>query len=180
MYVRSFRSSLLFGAVAAMTVVFSGHVLAPIVGGIDALILHLVVALVAYGALIARDLRGAARNVALAAPAAIVVGAMAQDPATAALGLTMLLSLVRTGLVPERRSARAVALEAGLGTTALLFAGCLAWPGWLGWATALWGYALVQSLFFLVPVTPRPGRAADEGDPFDRARGRLLAMLDEA
>ena len=49
----------------------------------------------------------------------------------------------------------------------------------LGVALAFWGFALVQSLFFLLPGSVDGASSAGEGDAFDRARAQLLILLGE-
>jgi len=179
MRVQGFISSLCFGLVAAIAVVFAQHAFAPIIGSGNVLALYLATSMAAYAALIGRTPRIMIRNAVVAAIGSSVVLTMASGIEGVAIGLTIVLMLVRTGLDVEMRSRRALFVEAVLGCGALAFASGLASPGWLGSAAAIWGFALVQSLYYLAPVVQvRPVMAGD-GDPFDRARDRLLILLDE-
>lgn len=98
-----------------------------------------------------------------------------------AVGLTILVALVRSGLLHGRwhglrGSGRAVAIEAVCGVASLGLAYVLYSPTLLGAALSLWGWFLVQSCFYLlVGVTPR--RRPGDSDPFDLARARLLELL---
>jgi hypothetical protein len=48
----------------------------------------------------------------------------------------------------------------------------------LGQAASLWAFALVSSLYFLVPARSRAGRGDEIGDPFERASERIRGLLD--
>ena len=95
------------------------------------------------------------------------------------LGFAAILAGVRGGLERRHRPLRAVGIELVLGIAGLCLARWLAGPGALGAAAGFWGYALVQSLYFLAPggVVSRP---RDAGDPFERARDQLEALFDQA
>ena len=96
------------------------------------------------------------------------------------LGLTLLLAFLRSGLSFSMRPARAVVVEIALLGGGIVMAVWLAGAGWFGEALGLWGYILVQSLYFLVPGRRRPRlQGSFDGDPFDRARDRLNDLLEE-
>lgn len=179
MRVDGFASSLVFGAVAAVSLVFTLHLMAPLVGPFPALALHLAASLVAYAAALGGSLRTGLRNALLAAAGAALVVALAEAPRELAVGLAGVLGLVRTGLAPGRPGARGALLEIVLALAGLGFAAWLASPGWLGSATALWGFALVQSLWFLAPRSAARASRAEPADAFERARDRLLELLEE-
>lgn len=180
MRVRGFISSLVFGALAALVSVFAWLVLGPVVGVPAALGLYLAACLVAYAAALAEGPRQAVGHAAFAAAGAAVVLFAARDLASLSVGLSLVLAGVRTGLSPGRHGLRGVAIEVGLTLGALGFAALLFSPGPLGMASAIWGYALVTSLFFLVSVSREGTKRAGDIDPFDRARDRLLGLLEEA
>jgi hypothetical protein len=60
----------------------------------------------------------------------------------------------------------------------LLLARFLASPGLLGIALALWGFFLVQSVFFAIGGTHERRPEAGALDPFDRAKRRMLEVLE--
>jgi hypothetical protein len=183
MRVQGLGSSLVFGAAASIALVFMQHVFAPLVGSWNVLAFYLAGCAVAYAALIGGAPRTSLRNASFAAIGAAAVLVLARGShvgmGEVAIGLTCVVALVRSGLDPAVRRTRSVVVESVLGGASLVFAAWLATPGYLGSAVALWGYVLVQSLYFLIPRSrdARPGES--EGDPFDRARERLLAMLEE-
>jgi hypothetical protein len=94
------------------------------------------------------------------------------------VGAAAIVAWLRSGLLYRARPLRAVATEAVLGLGGLALAAFLASgrPLVLTLGLGVWGYFLVQSVFFLVGgVSPR--RAEGPQDPFDRARAELLALL---
>jgi hypothetical protein len=183
MRVLGLGSSLVFGAAASIGLVFMMHVFAPALGSWNVLAFYLAGCTVAYAASIGRVPRTSIRNATVASIGSLAVLLLARGPhvgmGEVAIGLTCVLALVRSGLDPGARRARSIVVEAVLGGTSLAFADWLATPGWVGSAVALWGYVLVQSLYFLIPRSRASTRRESEGDPFDRARDRLLAMLEE-
>lgn len=179
MRVEGFVSSAVFGAFLAIALVFVETVFARFLGSSDVLVLYLAACVVAYASLIARDPRSTLRNAALGAFLSIGVLVMADGIEGIAIGLAVVIGVVRSGLDAETRTGRALCFEGVLGCAALIFASALSWPGWLGSAAALWGFSLVQSLYFLVPVSRRRASRDALGDPFERARERLLGLLDE-
>lgn len=184
MRVRSLGSSLVFAAAAAIAAPFTQHVFSPVVGTWSAFAFHLGLCGVAYAAMLGRTMRASLRNALVAAAGAGAVFALTRGPMVGmgevAIGLTLVLALVRSGLDSGGRRGRAILLEAVLGVMSLAVAGWLASPGWLGGAMALWGYGLVQSLYFMFPESQRSSSGEDGVDPFDRARDRILSMLGEA
>jgi hypothetical protein len=183
MRVHGLGSSLVFGAAVSIALVFMQHVFAPMLGSWNVLAFYLVGCTVAYAALIGRTRRASLRNAMVGAIGAVAVFALARGShagmGEVAIGLTCVVALVRSGLDPALRRTRSFVIESGLGGASLVFAAWLATPGWLGSAVALWGYVLVQSLYFLIPRSRDAHRGECVGDPFDRARERLIAMLEE-
>jgi len=77
----------------------------------------------------------------------------------------------------RRAPGRALAVELGLGAAGLALARLAFEPSLAGTALAIWGFGLVQSAWPLLgesPAAEPPGL-----DPFDEARRRLEALLDE-
>lgn len=176
---RGFARTLVFGAGAALGVPAVRLLVAPVLGGGLAFGLYWVGLAGAYLFWIAGSLR---RGVAAAALAAAGGGALlllAPGPTFAAAGVTALVAAIRSGFLYRGPQPRLLLLEALLLLGGLGVAELLATPGVLGLALAVWGYFLVQSLYFPL-ARPRPRRPAEAGDPFERARERLERLLDEA
>lgn len=95
-----------------------------------------------------------------------------------ALGLAVVLALARSAFLYRRPPARAVAIEAVLVIGGLLFARFLAGTSMLSVMLALWGFLLVQSVFFLIGGVWVRASESTCRDPFDAAYTRALALLD--
>jgi hypothetical protein len=173
-----FAHSVVFAAAAAAGWFPWALVVGPVAGVWTARTLYLVGTTVLYvaGLCPARGRR---------LPAAVAVGLIATGFALAArtttelsIGLAVVLGIARSVFFYRTTAARAVRTEAALLVTGLLFARFLAGASLLSTALAMWGFLLVQSLFFLVgKVWPR---AVTEGhpDPFDAAYHHALALLE--
>jgi hypothetical protein len=93
-----------------------------------------------------------------------------------AVGLTVAVGLVRSGLVYGRVSLRALGIEALCGAGALGMAWVMYAPSALGAVLSLWGWFLAESCFYLLAeLSSRRARMA--ADPFDLARAGLLELL---
>jgi len=169
------------GVAAALSLVFVQHLAAPWMGPASVATLHGAGCLVLYAAWLAPSRGAALRNTAVALAGVALILVVADSLETRWLGLALLLAFLRSGLHPSMRPARAVVVEVGLLGGGLAMAVWLAGAGWFGSALGLWGYALVQSLYFLVPGRDRARfQPASDGDAFDRARDRLIDLLDES
>ena len=171
--------SLVFAAGVAIALVFAMHLAAPLLGSGQTLTLYLVAATAAYAGGLAATPRAALRNALVALLGGGIAAGLAGGIGGLAIGLTLVLGFVRSGLEHRRPALRALVLEGGLALLALGFAAWLHGPGWLGVAVALWGYALVQSLYFLATGARLARLDLGEGDPFERAEARLCGLLDE-
>lgn len=180
MWIDGLASSLAFGALAAVLLVFAQNLGIHLPPGAPVLPLYLVGCLVLYSTLLAPTPRKAIRNGAVAAVAAAGLLVSTSSVVGVAVGATALLTLVRSGLDANTRRPRVFFFEATLGFLALSAAAWVAWPGWIGQAAALWSYFLVQSLFFLLPIVQEGGGSSESGDEFERARDHLMALLDDA
>ena len=174
-----FTRSLLFGAAVSVAFVFAQHLAAPLVGSARVLAFYLAGCTIVYAALLGSTPRRAIRNTVAASMGATLVVMVSTGGGGLAIGLTMVLAFIRSGLEFSVKPARAIVIEILLGGLALGFASWVASPGWLGDAAGLWAFALAQSLYFLVPNLSRRSEAAGMGDPFERARERLVGLLDE-
>ena len=106
-----------------------------------------------------------------------------------ALALAVLIGLFRSGLLqPARHNspngfARRFAIEAGLIGSGLALASYLFHGALVPEASALWGFFLVQSAFFLIGGAAAPTRGDSseppEIDPFERACRRARALLQQ-
>jgi hypothetical protein len=178
MRVNGLAGSLCFGAAAAIALVFVQHLAAPFLPSSRVLVFYLAGVTIAYAALLGSTPRRAIRNGAAAFFGATIVVMASTGMTALAVGLATLLALVRSGLEYSTKPARAIVIEMTLGGLGLAFASWLATPGWSGDALGLWGFALVQSLYFLVPGRGREKSGIGIGDPFERARERLLGLLE--
>jgi len=87
-------------------------------------------------------------------------------------------ALARSVANGRTQPGRSLLLEVVFVACGLAFALCLAAPGLAGAALALWGFGLVLSLRALLPDgASAPVMGPD--DPFDEARARALALLEE-
>lgn len=175
-----FGNSLAYAAVAALASVVWVLLTAPWLGASDSRVFFALATLALYPVVIAPDRRRAV--LALLAGGGLAVAALGVGLATGSASAAVVsggvaMALVRSGWLYRRRPLRAAVLEGALllggGFVAHLLGG-----GLLGNGLAIWGFFLVQSLYFLAGDTAeRP--AANTGDPFDSARSRLEELLDE-
>lgn len=174
----AFLRSLLFAALAAAALWVGAPLLAPLCGARGAARFLLLAGVGAHVA-IAAPSRG--RGLLAAGSAALLGVALLALPlgiGATAVGGAAWLGVCRSGLLYRSRPARALLLELALLGSGLALAAFLADHSLASLALACWGFWLVQSAFFLVGgVAPRPEDSPQE-DPFDRARSRILALLD--
>ncbi len=175
----SLPGSLALGAGAALASIPWTMVAGPVFGRLWAVAAYCLGAVVLYVAAIAPSLRRGVEIGALAALAAAAVAVLAPWPSEAILGAALILAVARSGFLYRSRPARAVALESALAGGGLAFAGVLAAPTLLGAALAIWAFFLVQSLFFVAGGVEARGSDEPHVDPFERARKRALALMEE-
>jgi hypothetical protein len=173
----TFGGSLLFAALAAAGMLALEILLVP---------LHLPAVLACYVAAVAATYVVAiaphrASGLAVGALAAlfeVVLLLLPLDFGQTALGAALVVAVCRSAILYRARPLRALLLESALLAGGLGLAHFLAAGGAASLALGLWGYLLVQSVFFLAGgVTARFGNDA-RVDPFERARAGLLALLD--
>ena len=195
-----FGSSLVFAAAAAAGWLAFAVPFAPVLGLGGALSLYamLVVALHVFG-IARRPARGVVAA-CLALGLGAVVLLLTRGAGEAVAGSALVLGVVRSGLLYRARSARGLLAEAALLGGGLALARFLAvpgllaatplreafaasadpsWVGLLGAALGIWGFFLVQSLFFLLGGVRERRASAGGLDPFDLACTRLAALLGE-
>lgn len=172
--------SLLFAFVAGLAAVPAILVGAPVAGWAAVCSAVALAAAVLYTAAVAPSWARALPAAALAALLALVVGLLASTVGEAAVGAALVVGVIRSGVLYRRRAARSLAIEIALLVAGLLFARFLAAPSALGAGLAIWGFFLVQSLFFVVSGWERR-QSGDEGvDRFDEAERRVLDVLGSA
>lgn len=173
----TFGRSLLFAAVAAAGSLALEALLAPR-NLHSALACYAVAVAVAYVAAIAPRRASGLAAAALAALLGVFLLLLPLDLGQTALGAALVVALCRSAILYRARPLRALLLELALLAGGLGLAASLADGGAAPLAWGLWGYLLVQSLFFAVGgVALRCGYDA-RVDPFERARAGLLALLD--
>lgn len=173
-----FGRALLFAAAVAVAWPAVALLAAPLLGARAALAAYLVIVAVLHVGLLAPDRARAAGAVLATAGIAGLAWLLARDIAGVAAGAAVAIGVARSGLLHRARSARALAIEAALLGGGLLLARWLATPGPLGVALALWGFFAVQAWFFTIGGVRERARETD-GDRFERARRRALALLEE-
>jgi hypothetical protein len=171
-----FGRSVAFAAVAGAGLPVAQALLAPALGVAGALRLTLVAVAVIYVAGLAPRARASGAAGLAGAAAGVVLLALPLGVHATAAGAAAWVALGRSGLLYRARPLRALATEALLLAGGLGLARFLAQGGVLGLALGLWGFLLVQSVFFLIGgVAPRGPRGPE--DPFERSRAELLALL---
>ncbi len=171
--------TLAFGLVAALGSIPWAMVAGPFFGHPSALAGYCLTMAVLYAAVIASSWP---RGVAVAGAAGLAAGSvavLAATPSEAILGAALILAVARSGFLYRGRPARTVVLEAALTFGGLLFARVLAGPTLLSAGLAIWAFFLVQSLFFLAGGVREREPEEPRIDPFERARKRALALMEE-
>jgi len=176
---RTLSGGLLFAASAAAGVLPWLLVATRIVGSFGALALYLVATLAAYLAAIAPDRPRGVRAAAATVLAGLALAASADSIAALAVALALVLALGRSVFLSVRSPARAVLVEAVLLLAGLAFARFLAGGPVFAVALAVWGFFLVQSLYFVVADARPRAIARRHPDPFEDAHARALALLED-
>jgi hypothetical protein len=176
----SFARSALFGAVAAAAWLPWVLVVAPLLGVWNARALYLVGVTAVYAAGLSPQGKRPLPVALATFPVAAVVALVAHTTAELAIGLATILGVARSGFFYRAAPARAVATEVTLLLGGLVFARFLAGVSLTATALALWGFFLVQSLFFLVAGVRARTRSGAHPDPFEEAHRRALALLERS
>lgn len=172
--------SLLFAVLVGLGAVPFSMVAAPVIGWESACVAIVLVSAVLYLVVASPSWSRALPVAVLAALLSLLVGLLASTITEAVLGAALVVGLCRSGVLYRRAAARCLTVELGLLLVGLLFARLLASPSPLGAGLALWGFFLVQSLFFVVGGwEPRPV-AGENGDAFDEAERRVMEVLRSA
>ncbi len=178
MHCNTFVRSAAFAAAAGCGVMPWLLVVAPLFGVHGALWFYLVVVSAAYVAAIAPSLRRGLGACMLVLMLGGGIAAVASALPELAVALAVLLALARSGCLYHAPPGRAVAVEIGLIAGGLLFARFLAGSSLLSVMLALWGFLLVQSVFFFIGGVGERRPGAAHQDPFDAAYERAKALLD--
>ena len=173
-----FTRSVTFAAVAAIAVLPWLAVARAVTGPDTALATYLVAANAAYIAVIAPSGRRRLTVFALAAVIGCLLAIASRSWGELALGLAIVLAVARSGFLYRLAPIRGAAVELVLAGGGLLFARFLAVPSLRGLVLALWGYLLVQSVYFLVGGLRARLSAGERRDPFAHAYARALELLD--
>jgi len=173
----AFGKSLWFAAVSAGALPLWLLLARPIVGTDRAICVYFVLAAAAYLATIAPVRRRALGAAAAATAAGGVAALLIRAPSDLVLVLGVLIAVARSGFLYRGAPARSVAIEAIVAGGGLVFARFLFGPAVTALVLALWGFFLVQSLYFLLGERHVPA-AERHPDPFQDAYGRALALLD--
>lgn len=171
---RRFAESLLFALLAALGSVPWTLATGAVVGRKQAEAVYLLVLAALYLVWIAPGWPRKLRTGVLASAAAV---AFAFVPAPASISAAILVAVGRSGLLYRARPARAVVTEALLVGGGLAFAGWLGGPSLLDAASAVWGFYLLQSVFFLLGGVAE-SREEAHADPFEDALRRASAAME--
>lgn len=168
-----------FGLVAGLGSIPWSMVAGPIFGSAWALAAYCLLATVLYVVAVAPTWSRAFAIGALAGLLATVTCILAPSPTVAVLGAALILAVARSGFLYRSQPARALLIEGVLTFGGLLFAGWLAGPSPLGSALAIWSFFLIQSQYFLIGGVASREPEEPPIDPFERARKRALALMEE-
>jgi hypothetical protein len=153
---------------------------APIIGTPTARALYLVAATAFHAASLgATSRRGLTLGLFTVAIGLTIVAAT-DSLAELCLALAVLLGVIRSVFLFRTRPARALAMEIGLLCGGLLFARFLAGASLISTALAIWGFFLVQSLFFLVAGVRVRSPGGSHPDPFEEACRRASVLLERS
>jgi hypothetical protein len=169
-----FLGTLLFGVLAAASVLVASFL--PLSGALG---LQLLLIACVY-------VIGLAPSAAASARAVLPLGALAagiwlasDHGAQAALGAALLVGLGRSVLVYRAPALRGLVVEAILIGAGLGLARGLVGPGVGSLALAVWGFFLVQSVYFWIPGLRTRDATERCADPFERARRQVLHILED-
>ena len=174
----SFSGTLWFAALAAVGMPAAVLALGPGLGERAALSVYTVASACLYlvGCAPGRR-RGLLVAIPVAAAGALIL-LLAPQPEQAAAMSAVMIAVCRSGFLYRSRAGRALVVELLLAVAGLAAARLLWGPGLLAPALAMWGYYLVQSVFFLIGGV-QVRRRSTEGDPFELARSRVLTLLED-
>ena len=178
MTVRSFAGTLAFGIAAGIGFPGFAVLSSPLVGTHTALWLWIALGAIAYSALLGRGWRERITGAFIATLFLIPTAFLTSGIAGIAMGAALAVAIARSRLLGTRHIARTVAVESVLAAFGFAFVTALHGPGWFAISLAIWGWFLVQSLYFLIGgLVSEP--AAGDIDPFDLAHDQARRILDQ-
>lgn len=182
-----FASSLVFAAFAALiTVPFL--MMANSFGSLRfAVGIGCLALVVGYVFVIAPSWSRGVRTALVAAGIGIVVVVIAPTKGAAVVGTIFVIGVLRSGFLYRSRPGRALVIETLLLSVGVLLAGILASSGYapgytagvLRTALAVWGFFLVQSLFFVIGGVAQRAAESDGVDPFVKAREQAMRLMED-
>lgn len=172
----SFGRGVTFAALAALGWIPWAIVATGLLGRSGALSVYLVGVVVLY--VVALGERVRAGVLGFAAVAACAASLLVGTSAELAIALAALLGLFRSGVVYGPASPRTLALEVVLLGAGLVFARFLASPWLLHISLAIWGFFLIQSLYFIRTGVPVAADLDPERDGFEEAYRRASELIE--
>jgi hypothetical protein len=179
MRARSFGGSLVFGAVAAAGYAPFALLCGPHPGGAATLALYAVLAAAAYAFALAPDRRRGLAGAALTAALGAGLLALGSAPSQAFAAAGLALAISRSALLYRSRFARALFAEGALLVAAVGVTRLLVQDTLVAGILAVWGFFLVQSVFFVIGGMRERSPAPAGADAFEVARTRAVSILEE-
>jgi hypothetical protein len=174
----AFAESIWFAVLAAGALPLWLLLARPLLGADRAVGAYLIAAAAAYLGTIA-PARGRALVVAIVATAAGAFAAqVTRAPDELVLALGVIIAVARSGFLYRSAPARGVVVEAIVTGGGLLFSRFLCGPSTVALVLSMWGFFLVQSLYFLVGGADTRRDSGRHPDPFQDAYGRAMALLE--
>ena len=174
----TFGRSVAFAAIGAAGVIPWLVLARPLVGADSALAGYLVLVTAGYLAGLAPQRRQSLAALLIATLVGCALATVARSWTELTLGLAAVLATGRSAFLYRASSARAAVIEAVLVGTGLLFARFLAGPSPRALMLALWGFLLVQSVYFLVAGVRMREPSGRRRDPFEEAYDRAVGLLE--
>lgn len=174
-----FAGSLAFAGGAAVVLPAIYLVLAPLLGGARAAAVLFVVAGFIHGLAWLPQGRGRTLVAAASLVALYLSLASPADPLRAVAVTSLLLPVMRAGGALRAMSVRRIVVESAISVASVAWVHAVLAPSLPALGIATWGFFLVQSAFPLCGDWIAKRSTPRGVDPFDRARSRLLAALDE-
>lgn len=173
----TFFRSALFAACGAAAYLPAVAVLGPTVDVQTATALYLAALVTCYIAGLVRPGLHRLRAALIVGGLGVALVAGAASLREVVLGLAAVLAVARSACLYKAPPARALLTELALVGGGLCFARFLLAQSVLSGVLAIWGFFLVQAIFFLVRgITPR---VDPQRDPFEAAHRRAMAVLAE-
>jgi hypothetical protein len=175
----TFSGSLAFGAVAALGAVAFLVATRPVLGGPLALSIYCVALTVLYLVAMAPSPSRGIRIGLVAGALAAAILVVAPSSTVSVLAAVVILGLLRSGFLFRSKAGRALLVELSLLAGGLLLANALADSTSLGMAMAIWGFFLVQSLYFLIGGIGQRVESTTGIDAFEEACERATRLMDD-